>query len=270
MWIHSTPRIHIPAVEAIFTGRDIILFFFFFYGLTHLSAVTLNHSVLCPVKFYCTWKCWLIVKPVILSHAMTQQQFHLKRVQFFFVFFFGQCFKDHLLKWTFLFKLDSFFNQLKDKHHQGEVKRRLRGLRFRTGRKLKGNACALILQKGNKLSGKIWNNILANGKGLELPNGWWKQFHKIRQKLLLSKANKCTHCLSGGKWGWQADLSRQPLSAARVSFTPEMTSLRQPEAAHNDTLSPSNTLPLTPLYSLYAPCHLQAFQGWFLSGCRRC
>lgn len=134
MWIHSTPRIHIPAVEAIFTGRDIILFFFF-YGLTHLSAVTLNHSVLCPVKFYCTWKCWLIVKPVILSHAMTQQQFHLKRVQFVFFFFFGQCFKDHLLKWTFLFKLDSFFNHLKDKHHQGEVKRRLRGHRSEAERK---------------------------------------------------------------------------------------------------------------------------------------
>lgn len=123
-----------------------------------------------------------------------------------------QCFKDHLLKWIFHLKLDFLKKKkLKDKHYQGEVKRGQRGHSSEAERK----RVRPDSTEGEQVVRKIWRN----GKGLELSNGWWMQFHEIRQKLVLSKTNKCTRCLSGGKWGWQADLSRQPLSSTRVLHT---------------------------------------------------
>lgn len=187
MWKHSLPEV----ISSLF------------YGLTHLSAVSLNHSVLCLVKFYCTCK-------MLIDREFWLKNFALKGYRSvggekicsnefrrcFWSFIIHQCFKDHLLKSIFHFKVDYF---LRDKLlSKAETARSQVGSRKEMYASW-FNRCETSRQE----KPHIWNNILANGKGLELFS-WWIHFHEIREKRL--------SYLSGVKWDRKTDLSRQPIS----------------------------------------------------------
>lgn len=106
---------------------------------------------------------WAVTSEGLLAHV------------FSFSFFFPRrCFKE------VNFKLDCFFNNLKDKHDQGEAKRRQRGHRSAAERKRVHPDST----EGEQAVRNIRNTVLANGKGLEASDGRWMQFCGSRQKLL--------------------------------------------------------------------------------------